>query len=381
MTGEFSAGLYGHNHPKIMAAIENVIKNVGLNVGATTAQEQRLAHEICSRFDVERVRFTNSGTEANLHALAAARLFTGKRKVVAFGGAYHGAVLGFKEGTPAPNNVDRDDWIVARYNDLDNAVAAIQRDDVAAVIVEGMQGSSGCICGTPEFLTGLQEAAKKVWLNFSLLLCQSTHTNNLQAGVLFMVDEVMTSRTSEKGLSHLRNLKPDLKTFGKYLGGGVAFGAFGGRADVMAVFDPRVKGTAAHSGTFNNNTLVTHAGYAGLSMVYTPQVANEFTKMGDEWIAKLNAASEGTRLFFSGIGTLVNSHFIESGPREISNAFDVKEVMELKALFWFEMLEHGFWTTNRGYISLVLGTPQSELDRFVDCVKQFIAKHQSLLAL
>lgn len=110
---------------------------------------------------MERIRFTNSGTEANLHALAAARLFTGKNKIVAFGGGYHGAVFGFKDGAPAPNNVDKDDWVVARYNDLESATQAIQTEGVAAVILEAMQGSGGCICGTPEFLTGIQEAANK----------------------------------------------------------------------------------------------------------------------------------------------------------------------------------------------------------------------------
>lgn len=111
---------------------------------------------------MERIRFTNSGTEANLHALAAARLFSGKNKIVAFGGGYHGAVFGFKDGGPAPNNVDKDDWVVARYNDLESATQAIQTEGVAAVILEAMQGSGGCICGTPEFLTGVQDAAKKV---------------------------------------------------------------------------------------------------------------------------------------------------------------------------------------------------------------------------
>lgn len=132
-------------------------------MGATTEQEQLFAKEICQRFDLEQIRLTNSGTEANLHAIQAAKLFTGKHKVVAFGGGYHGAVLGFKDGLPAPNAVDKNDWVMASYNDLDSAVKAIESEGVAAVILEGMQGSGGCIPGTPEFLKGIQEAAKKVW--------------------------------------------------------------------------------------------------------------------------------------------------------------------------------------------------------------------------
>lgn len=133
-----------------------------MNVGATTAQEAVFAKAVCERFHLERVRFANSGTEANLHALAAARRFTGKRKVVAFSGAYHGGVLGFGGGKPAANNVDIGDWIVATYNDLDSARRAIQGAEVAAVILEGMQGAGGCFPATVEFLQGVQQAASEV---------------------------------------------------------------------------------------------------------------------------------------------------------------------------------------------------------------------------
>jgi glutamate-1-semialdehyde 2,1-aminomutase len=133
-----------------------------MNVGATTMQENKLASELCSRFHLERVRFANSGTEANIHALSAARLFTGRRKVVAFGGAYHGGVLGFAGGRPAANNVDLDDWIIARYNDLDSTKEALQCAGVAAVILEGMQGAGGCFPATEDFLRGVQRTAKEV---------------------------------------------------------------------------------------------------------------------------------------------------------------------------------------------------------------------------
>ncbi|TQV95732.1 glutamate-1-semialdehyde 2,1-aminomutase [Cordyceps javanica] len=353
----FVTGLYGHSNPDIFAALQNVIHNVGLNVGATTAQEQLFARALCDRFDLERIRLTNSGTEANLHALAAAKLHTKKSKVVVFGGGYHGAVFGFKDGKVAGNNVDKADWIVAKYNDLEGAVKAIKSDGVAAVILEAMQGSGGCICGTPEFLTGVERAA----------------------GVIFIVDEVMTSRISGAGLSAVYDLKPDMKTFGKYLGGGVAFGAFGGREDIMSVYDPRINGSVAHSGTFNNNTFVTHCGYTGLTKVYTPEVAEAFTKTGDELLSRLNAVSKGTKLCFTGTGSVATSHFVAHGPRSIADALDVAEISELKDLFWFHLLENGFWVTRRGFYALVLGTPQSELDRFVGVVEDFLTKYATLV--
>ncbi|OTA03353.1 Glutamate-1-semialdehyde aminotransferase [Trichoderma parareesei] len=363
-TGEFTAALYGHSNPVILEAINNVLQNVGMNVGATTSQEQLFAKELCQRFDLERVRFTNSGTEANLHALTAARLFTKKRKVVVFNRGYHGGVLGFKGGKPAPNNVDPNDWIVVKYNDLDAATKAIEGEGVAAVLVEGMQGNGGCIVSTEEFLSGIQNATAK-------------------AGVVFILDEVMTSRISGSGFAGLRGIKPDLKTFGKYLGGGLAFGALGGRADIMAAFDPRLSTSISHSGTFNNNTLVTHAGYAGLKHVYTPEVADSFTERGSQFLAKLQEAVKGTRIVFTGLGSVMCSHFVEGTAeiRDLVSADDIQENELLKDLFWFEMLEQGYWVTRRGFIALVLETPQSELDRFVDAVRAFVSKYRELLVL
>ena len=167
-TCEFTAALYGHSRPEIQTAISDVIHNVGMNVGGTTRQEALFAGELCKRFNLERIRFANSGTEGNLHALAAARLFTGKRRVVAFSGGYHGGVLSFRGDQPAANNVDLGDWIVATYNDLDSAQKAIQSEDVAAVIVEGMQGAGGCFPAKLDFLKGVEKAAKEVSIHQTL---------------------------------------------------------------------------------------------------------------------------------------------------------------------------------------------------------------------
>lgn len=196
-----------------------------------------------------------------------------------------------------------------------------------------------------------------------------------------ILDEVMTSRLTSKGLAGIHGLQPDMKTFGKYLGGGIAFGAFGGREDIMAVYDPRAKNSVAHSGTFNNNTLVTHAGYAGLSKVYTSSIADEFTERGNKLLARLEEVTCGTKLCFTGMGSVMTSHFVSHGPREIRNALDVKEIQELKDLFWFELLENGFWVTRRGFTALVLETPQSELDRFVEVVKEFLSKYKNLVQI
>lgn len=168
--GELTAAVYGHSHPVIVASLLTTVTTVGMNLGATIAQEHVHAHAMCERFGLQRVRFTNCGTEANIHALAGARAFTGKRKVVVFAGGYHGGVLMFAGGQPAANNIDRDDFVIARYNDVESTRAAIAQEGVAAVLVEGMQGGTGAVPGTHEFLKAIEDASREVSRRFSLFL-------------------------------------------------------------------------------------------------------------------------------------------------------------------------------------------------------------------
>ncbi|KAK7531689.1 pyridoxal phosphate-dependent transferase [Phyllosticta citribraziliensis] len=354
--GEFTAGLYGHSQPIIVETLHRTIEQVGLNLGACTAQEVQYAKLLCERFSLDRVRFCNSGTEANLHALAAARRSTGRKKVVVFEGGYHGAVLSFGHGVAA-NNVDASDWVLAKYNDADSARAAIaETADVAAVLVEGMQGAGGCIPARQDFLIAVQEAATKV-------------------GAIFILDEVMTSRLAPGGLQSMMGLSPDLTTLGKYLGGGLAFGAFGGREHVMRVYDPRERDALAHSGTFNNNTLAMHAGFAGLSRVYTPEASESLTRVGEDLLRRLRTVTQGTKATFTGMGSIMSLHITDSG------ICDAGEREDLKELFWLEMMESGFWITRRGMLALILDTPQADLDRFVDTVSAFLQRHGELLAV
>jgi glutamate-1-semialdehyde 2,1-aminomutase len=363
LVGELTAGLFGHSNKRIHQALKETLDDVGLSLGATTKLEAQHAQLICERFGLERLRFTNSGTEANLHAVQAARRFTGKRKVVVFTGGYHGAVFCFSSGQPAPNNVDLDDWVVAEYNNIADAKAKIEESDaIAAVLVEGMQGAGPCIVGTDEFLHAIQDSAKK-------------------AGAVFILDEVMTSRLSSGGLQAIVGLKPDLTSFGKYLGGGITFGCFGGRRDIMSVYDPRDATALAHSGTFNNNTLGLAAGYVGLSDIWTPEVATAHNAAGDELRKKLQAVTEGTKMTITGRGSILGIHLLEDGKKEIASMKERKDDMTLKELFWFEMIEEGFWITRRGSIALILGTPESEYDRLVESVKAFLRRYEGFVRL
>ncbi|KAK4160509.1 pyridoxal phosphate-dependent transferase [Cladorrhinum sp. PSN259] len=363
LTAELSAGLYGHSHPLIRQILVGTFDEIGVSLGSTTVAEQEFAALICQRFDFDKVRMTNSGTEANLHALACARAFTGRKRFVVFKGGYHGAVLSFphhhKEDMEK-NVVDGEQFVVVPgYNELEIARGSIceigKRGELAGVLVEAMQGAGGCILGGKEFLHGVQEETHR-W------------------GGVFILDEVMTSRLAPGGLGRDLGLKPDLVTLGKYLGGGLAFGCFGGREELMAVYDPR-SGVLAHSGTFNNNTLVMRVGYEALKGVYTDEVCREFNKRGDGLRRKLEELVKGTRLSVTGLGSLMTLHFTEEGERGGNERADLRD------LFWFEMLEEGFWITRRGMIALILETKEEELDGFLEAVGRFLQRRMAIMGL
>lgn len=363
LVGEMTAGLYGHSQPLIQETLIDTIKTVGLNLGGTTTLEARHAALLCSRFKLDRVRFTNSGTEANLHAIQGARRFTGKRKVVVFTGGYHGGCYTFPGDRAAENCVDRDDWIIAEFNDIKDTKRKIEEsDDVAAVLIEGMQGRGPCLVGTHDFLHQVQASAKKV-------------------GAIFILDEVQTSRLAPGGLQELEGLSPDVTTLGKFLGGGITFGAFGGREEVMRVYDPRENKALGHSGTFNNNTLGMAAGYTGLSQVFTPEVCRDFNATGDRLRHALQQVTRGTKITVTGLGTIMGIHLLHNGCKELRSFRDRHEDDELRRLFWFEMMEAGFWMTERGSVAIILGTPWGELERFVEALRDFSKRYDRFLRL
>jgi len=358
---EFTAGLYGHSNPVIRKAIDRAL-DAGINLTGHNLLESELARLICDRFPaVDAVRFTNSGTEANLMAIAAARVHTGRDKVIVFGGGYHGGVLTFAKGH-SPVNVPHD-LFIANYNDLASVQELFEShpDEVAAVVVEPMQGAAGCICGEREFLAGLRKLASKY-------------------GALLIFDEVMTSRLAPGGLQEVLGIKPDLTTLGKYLGGGMSFGAFGGQAPIMDQFDPRKPGATPHAGTFNNNVLTMAAGAAGLSKLYTADVAREMNAMGDLLRKQLNAicAERNVPLQFIGTGSLMN---LQTGRHAIRSVKDLlPEGDSVKDLFFFHMVEHGIYLARRGFIVLSMPITEKEIGRLLSAFDTFIERYAGILA-
>jgi glutamate-1-semialdehyde 2,1-aminomutase len=349
--GEYTAGLYGHSHPAVLRAIREALDD-GISFGAPNRYEARLAAELCARFpSVELVRFCNSGTEANLLALSLARAVTGRPAIMVFAGAYHGSVFFFETAAGSPINAPFP-FVVGEYNDAEAAIRLIEQhaQELAAVVVEPLQGSGGVIPGEPAFLRAVRDAT-------------ADHD------VLLVFDEVMTSRLSTGGLQKTLSITPDLTTFGKYLGGGLAFGAFGGRADLMARFDPSQPGSLPHAGTFNNAVLTMAAGVAGLAVYGEAEVAR-LNALGDRLRNRLNAFAAGRdfELCATGYGSLVGVHLTRGPVRRRS---DVRQRAELQALLHLHLLERGFSCARRGFVALSLPVQDAEVDGFAAAVEAF----------
>ena len=360
MLGEFTAGLFGHSHPVIHAALHGALEG-GINFGGHTMSEARLAELMRARFpSLDRVRFTNTGTEANLMAVATAVAITERREVMVFHGGYHGAVFSFANGS-APLNAPYD-FVIGTYNDVAGTRRLLRErgNRLAAILVEPMLGSGGCIPATREFLHMLRQEA------------------TASAAVL-VFDEVMTSRFAPGGLQAVHSIAPDMTTFGKYLGGGMTFGAFGGREAIMARFDPSRADALFHAGTFNNNVLSMAGGIAALSEVYTAVDAAALDGRGEALKGALNDVlrDAGVGCQFTGYGSLMTFHAV-AGP-VTSPADLVGADPAVKELLFFDLLADDFWIARRGMITLSLAVTDDDCDRLVDAFAAFIRRHAALL--
>jgi glutamate-1-semialdehyde 2,1-aminomutase len=344
----------------ILAAIREALEH-GIVLNGHTEIEIRLARAIQTRFpSLERMRFTNSGTEANLMALALAVVHTARRTVLVFDGGYHGGVLYFGGGGSPVNVPHR--FVLAAYNDVQAAQALAQEHahDLAAILVEPMLGSSGCIPGSAAFLQSLRDMATRT-------------------GALLIFDEVMTSRLAPNGLQGEHGIRPDLTTLGKYLGGGLSFGAFGGRADIMQRFDPGQPHALPHAGTFNNNVLSMTAGFAGLTQVFTLEACEALNATGDRLRERLNASAQArkARLQFTGRGSMMTFHVRREPIRNAADA--AKADADLKELIFLDLLERGFWLARRGMINLSLTLNDDDLERFVLAFDAVLEQRAALL--
>ena len=359
LLGEYSAGIYGHSHPRILSAAHAALAK-GLNLGAHHEEEVKLAEVVTKRFNLDLVRFTNSGTEANMMALAAARCFTGRKKIMPMHGGYHGGTLYFSHGA-SPVNAPFD-CVMGHYNDVEGtrALIAEHADDLAAIILEPMLGGGGCIPASMEFLTMLRDETAK-------------------RGIVLIFDEVMTSRLHPGGLSAKLGIEPDLKALGKYVGGGMSFGAFGGKREIMDLFDPTKPNALPHAGTFNNNTLTMTVGNVAMTEIYTPEACVELNARGDRLRDALNDLfmRYQVKMKAMGQGSMITIHPMSG---DVTSPDDVEHTdKNLKQLLFLDLLEQGVYIAERGFMALSLMVTDADCDRVVGAVEQHINKRRELL--
>jgi glutamate-1-semialdehyde 2,1-aminomutase len=358
--GEYSAGLFGHSEPRIMAAVDEALDG-GVAMGAPTNYERRFAALLCERFPaLDLVRFCNSGTEANLMALTTARAATGRNRLLAFRDSYHGSVIKFPGGNCEMNAPF--DFVLSDFNDIEGTAELIHdnREELAAVIVEPVLGAGGNIQGNRDFLKMLRERTEEV-------------------GALLIFDEVKTARLGAAGVQGMLDFKPDLTTLGKFIAGGLPTGAFGGRADLMARYDPRHERCWNHAGTFNNDVCSMAAGCVAMGELFTPARGAEFLEWGEAFRDSLNRLfrERDVPMYANGLGSMIAIHFAKEPtktPKDITAG-----CQSLRPLLHMEMLLEGVLICKRGDFFLSLPMHEAHLDKARTALGVFIDKHKLLI--
>jgi len=370
----FGSMAVGHAHPKIAEALSRAARR-GTHFAVTTEEAVLLAEELCRRFRLERVRFTNSGTEATMDAIRVARGATGRDRICKIEGSYHGhhdAVMysvtpglqlieasgehgeQFPASKGIPMGMNR--WTTAvPYNDL----ASVERlfaesgDEIACFIIEPVMMNIGIVLPQPGYLEGLRD------------LCT-------RHGVVLIFDEVKCGATIAAGGAIERyGVSPDLACFAKSIAGGSPLGAFGGRAEIM----DEIENGIAQQGTFNGNPLSAAAGLAALTEVLTPAAYEHFAKIG-------NRLASGCRLAIEEHG--IPAHVVDLGCKGCVSyrsepLVDYRSFLETNAqLFdasWVWLLNRGVFMTpgNEEQWTLSVQHDETHIDRFVDAFGEFCA--------
>jgi glutamate-1-semialdehyde 2,1-aminomutase len=358
--GEYSAGLFGHSEEVIKSAVRRALDE-GVVMGAPTVHERKLAELLCTRFPgIDQVRFCNSGTEANIWALTAARQLTGRKKIIVFRGAYHGGMIKFPDGHSDLNIPF--DYVLADFNDTEGTEALIGAvgGELAAVIVEPILGAGGNIPGDRAFMEMLRKTTQAV-------------------GALLIFDEVKTSRIGPAGIQGMLGIKPDLTTLGKFIGGGLPIGVFGGSAEIMAHFNPKHPDHWNHAGTFNNDICSMAAGCAAMGKIYTPKRAQEFLERSEAFRLSLNElfVARDVPMYANGMGSIIAIHFSRKPTKRTS---DISAgCRALRPLLHMEMLLEGVLICSRGDIFLSLPMTAAHLSRANDALDSFIERHKPLI--
>ncbi len=344
----YTSLIHGHAHPETVEAVREQIAK-GSAYTAPFEKQIELSAILTQRFpSVDMIRYTNSGTEANMHALRIARAYTGKAKIIKTEGGYHGTTDVFeasvdpnikKAGTldqikviPESRGVSENalkDVLVVPFNDIERTRKMIEEHhrETACIIIEPIMGSAGQITPDLEYLKFLREITE-------------------QYHIVLIFDEVVTGRLSLGGAQKFYGVTPDLTTMGKIIGGGTPVGAFGGKQEIMQMYDPREK-KMYHSGTFNGNAVTMAAGLATMK-AYNQEAVDYVNGLGTlfkEGVLKIYDKL-GLNMKISGVGSIYNILFTD---KEVKNYRDVASAHEeLNKVLYMSLLTKGVFDAERG---------------------------------
>ena len=367
--GSWGPMILGHNHPEVLADVIEACRE-GLSFGAATEREVEMADLICSIVpSIEMVRMVNSGTEAVMSAIRAARGFTGRNKIIKFAGCYHGhsdAMLvkagsgvmtaGIPDSAGVPAGCTRD-TLTAVYNDLDSVQAIFDqfRGEIAAVIVEPVAANMGVVLPKEGFLEGLRR------------ICT-------EQGSLLIFDEVITGfRLSLSGAQGYFDVEPDLTTFGKIIGGGMPVGAYGGRKDVMKLIAP--SGPVYQAGTLSGNPVAMAAGLRQLKLLReTPDFYKKLNHKADVFFEGMQEAvkAAGKPWQINHIGSLGCIFFTD---RPVTNYAEAKTSDTKKFGEYFSyMIKNGIYLAPSQFEAMFLSAAmtEEELANTLEIFKEYL---------
>ena len=367
-SNNWTSMVLGNNNPKVVEAICRQAP-LGSAMAAPPRQAYEWAQILCERVpSMERVRFCTSGTEAVMFAIRAARAFTGKDKILKMEGNYHGSydpmemTVGWRRLPPGLPKSAELDMLVVPFNDKIAAKKMIEenKDELAAVIVEGVMGAAGMIQPEDDYLKFLEETA---------------HAND----VLLILDEVISFRLATGGAQEIYGVQPDLTVLGKAIGGGLPNGAFGGRKEVMAVYSPRHKHPAHHAGTFVATPIAVAASVAGLNEL-TTEAIDRINDLGWSLAEGLQSALDELKIKaqIKGYGSLQQIHFTPEPISTASTAFLTID-RDLLRLFHLSLMNKGIFIPNRGFFAVSTPMGEAEIERAVTASAEILTELRPLI--
>jgi len=367
--------ILGHSHPEIITSLQ---KQVELGTAFSAPIEKLIDYSelLCKRIpSIDTLRFTNSGTEATLLAIRAARAYTKKSKIAKFEGGYHGThesvvisvnpqlenlsetaynpVQGYES---QPTNI-LEDVVLLPYNNLDvcETILRSHKDNLSCVIIEPIVSAFGYTPLNLNFLEGIRQITKDL-------------------DILLIFDEVQSLRISSGGAQEYFGVIPDLTAMGKIIGGGMPVGAFGGQRDIMSIFDQSEgKSYIPHSGTFNGNPMTLAAGLVTMNHL-TPEVYAQLNNLGEILRQKLRSVFAEFEIptVISGIGSFFGIHFRHNEITDYRSTFDSNKSM--RRLLFLSLINSGILLQSQAAGSLNLLSTELEIDILVNTTRDILER-------